>query len=192
MIDGPVCPEIIFVQLVRKQPWRPCRVPITTACVNSVKHRSITTRMTATRATATSIATVTSHDTNCLQGSKASVQYIMTMPAFIMPFYAALPPRAFRPRGVCTYVWTWYTRGTWCKRGIRGRGYTPAANDEGIGEKKRKLYSRWSLLLQARLGLGRRCATGTSPSPRSGKKANPSEETEERVASAACSKSATN
>lgn len=41
MIDGPVCPEIIFVQLVRKQPWRPCRVPITTACVNSVKHRSV-------------------------------------------------------------------------------------------------------------------------------------------------------
>lgn len=40
MIDGPVCPEIIFVQLVRQQPWRPCRVPITTACVNSVKHRS--------------------------------------------------------------------------------------------------------------------------------------------------------
>lgn len=41
MIDGPVCPEIIFVQLVRQQPWRPCRVPITTACVNSVKHRSV-------------------------------------------------------------------------------------------------------------------------------------------------------
>ncbi|CAL1678023.1 unnamed protein product [Lasius platythorax] len=41
MIDGPVCPEIIFVQLVRKQPWRPCRVPITTACVNSVKHRNV-------------------------------------------------------------------------------------------------------------------------------------------------------
>lgn len=41
MIDGLVCPEIIFVQLVRKQPWRPCRVPITTACVNSVKHRSV-------------------------------------------------------------------------------------------------------------------------------------------------------
>lgn len=41
MIDGPVCPEIIFVQLVRKQPWRPCRVPITTACVNSVKHQSV-------------------------------------------------------------------------------------------------------------------------------------------------------
>lgn len=40
MIDGPVCPEIIFVQLVRQQAWRPCRVPITTACVNSVKHRS--------------------------------------------------------------------------------------------------------------------------------------------------------
>jgi len=30
MIDGPVCPEIIFVQLVCKQSWPPCRVPITT------------------------------------------------------------------------------------------------------------------------------------------------------------------
>lgn len=29
MIGEPVCPEIIFVQLVRKQPWRPSRVPIT-------------------------------------------------------------------------------------------------------------------------------------------------------------------
>jgi len=79
MIDGPVCPEIIFVQLVRKQPWRPCRVPITTACVNSVKHRSITTRMAATRATVTTTATVTSHDTNRLQGSKASVQCMLMM-----------------------------------------------------------------------------------------------------------------
>lgn len=41
VIDGLVCPEIIFVQLVRKQFWPPCRVPITTACVNSVKHRSV-------------------------------------------------------------------------------------------------------------------------------------------------------
>ncbi|KYM92321.1 hypothetical protein ALC53_00776 [Atta colombica] len=160
MIDGPVCPEIIFVQLVRKQPWRPCRVPITTACVNSVKHQSITTRMAATRATVTTTATVTSHDTNRLQGSKASVTLSQVAadswslsPRGYRILYAFRPTtaRCVRP---CTYVWTWYTRGTWCKRGIRGRGYTLAANDEGDrrGEAEGKLYSRWSLLLQARQG----------------------------------------
>lgn len=72
MIDGPVCPEIIFVQLVRKQPWRPCRVPITTACVNSVKHRSVTDEDGDDEGNGDeTTATVTSHDTNRLRKSKA-------------------------------------------------------------------------------------------------------------------------
>lgn len=83
-------------------------------------------------------------------------------------FLRALPPRAFG-RAMCmrvwTYVWTWYTRGTWCKRGIRGRGYTPAANDEGKeqgggggagGGAEGGLYSRWSLLLRAAERVSRR------------------------------------
>lgn len=46
----------------------------------------------------------------------------------------ALPPASLRSGSArcvraCTYVRTWYTRGTWCKRGIRGRGYTSTASE---------------------------------------------------------------